>query len=304
MMNSLFTRRRFLQLLGLGAVSMGTAAGYAFGYEPLLRLETRNYDVQPKNWKKGLNLRVAIIADVHACEPWMSAERIDAICKYTNDLGADIILLLGDYAAATNFVTDYIPPDIWSEILGQLKAPLGVHAVMGNHDWWEDKTAQEMRGGDTFGHRALRRAGINVFSNNALKLKKEEYEFWLAGLESQWAMLPSEKHGSSGITGLDDLQGTMSQIDDNDPVILMAHEPDIFPQVPNKVSLTLSGHTHGGQINFFGFAPYVPSRFGRRYVYGHIVENEQDLVVSGGLGCSILPVRFGSPPEIVVVDVS
>lgn len=301
MINSLFTRRRLLQLLGLGAVSMGTAAGYAFGYEPLVRLETRRYKVQPKHWTSGFKLRIAVITDIHACEPWMTADRIDAICKRTNSLKADLILLLGDYTVATNFVTDYVHSDVWSKILGQLEAPLGVHAVMGNHDWWEDKTAQKMRGGDTFGHRALKQVGINVFSNNALKLKKDGFEFWLAGLESQLALLPNN---NEPLTGLDDLPAAMAQIKDDDPVILMAHEPDIFPQVPKNVSLTLSGHTHGGQVNFFGFAPYVPSKYGRRYVYGHVKENKKDLIVSGGLGCAILPVRFGSPPEIVVVDVS
>jgi len=85
-------------------------------------------------------------------------------------------------------------------------------------------------------------------------------------------------------------------------VILMVHEPDIFPEVPARVSLTVAGHTHGGQVTIAGFAPIVPSRYGRRYVYGHIVEEERNLIVSAGLGCSTLPIRFGAPPEIVVID--
>ena len=89
---------------------------------------------------------------------------------------------------------------------------------------------------------------------------------------------------------------------DDAPVILMAHEPDIFPKVPERVALTLSGHTHGGQINLFGWRPIVPSDYGQRYAYGHIVEGERDLIVSGGLGCSILPIRFLSPPEILIVE--
>ena len=73
--------------------------------------------------------------------------------------------------------------------------------------------------------------------------------------------------------------------------------------MPDRVSLTLSGHTHGGQVRMFGYSPMVPSRYGNRYAYGHIVEDNRHLVVSGGLGCSILPVRIGVPPEIVMVDV-
>jgi predicted MPP superfamily phosphohydrolase len=82
----------------------------------------------------------------------------------------------------------------------------------------------------------------------------------------------------------------------------MAHEPDIFPKVPDRVALTLSGHTHGGQVRLFGWSPIVPSEFGNRYAYGHVIEDGRHLIVSGGLGCSILPVRFGVPPEIVIVE--
>jgi predicted MPP superfamily phosphohydrolase len=92
------------------------------------------------------------------------------------------------------------------------------------------------------------------------------------------------------------------QVTDDAPVVLMAHEPDIFPNVPERVSITLAGHTHGGQVRVFGFAPFAPSRFGSRYAYGHKIENGRHMIVSGGLGCSSLPMRFGSPPEIVVVE--
>ena len=87
-------------------------------------------------------------------------------------------------------------------------------------------------------------------------------------------------------------------------VVMMAHEPDIFPKIPERVALTLSGHTHGGQVRLFGWSPMVPSRFGNRYAYGHVCEGGRDLVVSGGIGCSILPVRFGVTPEITVIELS
>jgi uncharacterized protein len=72
--------------------------------------------------------------------------------------------------------------------------------------------------------------------------------------------------------------------------------------VPERVSLTLSGHTHGGQVRLFGYSPVVPSSFGSRYAYGHVIEQGKHLIVSGGIGTSILPIRFGVPPEIVVID--
>ncbi len=82
---------------------------------------------------------------------------------------------------------------------------------------------------------------------------------------------------------------------------MMAHEPDIFATMPERVSLTLSGHTHGGQINLFGWTPVVPSAFGSRYVYGHKIE-EGSPHRSGGLGNSGIPVRFGVFPEILHLE--
>ena len=94
-----------------------------------------------------------------------------------------------------------------------------------------------------------------------------------------------------------------------DPVLLgavldflLAHEPDIFPNVPDRVAVTLSGHTHGGQVRIRGYSPIVPSRFGNRYAYGAVEENGRHLVISGGIGNSMLPVRFGMPPEVTMVE--
>ena len=84
---------------------------------------------------------------------------------------------------------------------------------------------------------------------------------------------------------------------------MLLHEPDIFAEMPDRVALSFAGHTHGGQVQLLGYAPIIPSRYGHRYLYGHIREGAKDLIVSGGLGCSGLPIRFGRPPEIVVVDV-
>ncbi len=90
----------------------------------------------------------------------------------------------------------------------------------------------------------------------------------------------------------------LAKVTDSAPLILLAHEPDIARRVPSRVALQLSGHTHGGQVRLAGWSPIAPS--GRELTYGHIRKN-CDVVVSGGLGCSIMPFRFGVPPEIVLV---
>src|SRR5688500_7611690 len=110
-----------------------------------------------------------------------------------------------------------------------------------------------------------------------MRLRKGEHAFWLAGLGDQLALLPGARWERRRFGGVDDLAGTLARVTDNAPVILLAHEPDIFPRVPERVALTLSGHTHGGQVRLLGYSPMIPSRFGNRYAYGHIVESERNL---------------------------
>jgi predicted MPP superfamily phosphohydrolase len=296
------TRRGVLKAIG-GLFAAGLASSaYAVGVEPLLRLRTTSYRIVPAGWPSGMKLRIVVLADIHACEPWMSARRIRDICRHANGLGGDIIVLLGDYTSSMPAVWAPVPVAEWVGALSLLKAPHGVHAVIGNHDWWDDPAAQAAGGGETFSHRALREAGIAVYANQAARIDTANGPFWIAGLEDQLALRPSRRFKRAGFVGLDDLPATLTQVTDDAPVILLAHEPDIFPQVPSRIALTLSGHTHGGQVRLFGYSPMVPSAYGNRYAYGHVTEEGRHLCVSGGLGCSIAPVRFGSPPEIVVID--
>ncbi len=298
----MITRRSFLKLIGGGFIATTAMGAYAFAIEPLYRLSLTHYAFTPSNWTPGLRLRIAVLADLHACDPWMSIKRIKEIVERTNDLKPDLILMLGDYSAGMNLVTNYVHSKDWAPALAKLKAPLGRYAVLGNHDWWEDKTAQRLGHGPTFGHKALEAAGVPVMENNVVQLTKDGKSFWLAGLGDQIALLPRKKYGRKRWKGMDDLPATMAKITDDAPVLLMAHEPDIFPKVSDRVSLTISGHTHGGQVRLFGYSPVVPSRFKNKYAYGHIIEDNRHLLVSGGLGCSIAPVRFGVPPEIVLLE--
>lgn len=247
-------------------------------------------------------LKIAVVADIHACNPWMTADRIRSVVETTNSLEVDLIVLLGDYSTGHHFVLGGVHSDDWSLALSALKAPLGVHAILGNHDWWDDKTAQIAGRGPTYGRRALERVGIPVYENDTVRLQKDGHSFWLAGLGDQLAFYPSRRRYPGRRLGVDELMPTLAKVPEMEPVILLAHEPDIMPQVPARVGLVLSGHTHGGQFRLFGWSPVVPSRYGNRYAYGHVRE-QCDLIVSGGLGCSIAPFRFGVPPEIVVVTV-
>ncbi|MBB6409280.1 metallophosphoesterase [Mesorhizobium sangaii] len=296
----MITRRGFLHFVGGSFLSVAALSAYAVGIEPMLLTHVKRYALTPPHWPAGLKLRIIALADIHACRPWMTAERIASLVEDANAQQADLIVLLGDYIAGMPLVTGPVTPSQWASALSGLKAPLGVLSILGNHDWWGDGFAQRAGAGPTIARKALEKVGIPVLENDVARLEKDGRGVWIAGLADQLALLPTRDR--SGFTGLDDLDGTLAKVSDAAPVILLAHEPDIFPTVPSRVSLTLSGHTHGGQIRLFGYSPVVPSRFGNRYAYGHVVENDRNLIVSGGLGFSIVPVRFGMRPEILSID--
>jgi predicted MPP superfamily phosphohydrolase len=300
----MLTRRGLLKAVaGLGLTAFGFT-GYALGVEPWGHRISR-YRPRLAGWPHELRLRIALVADIHACDPWMALARVERIVADTNALAPDLTLLLGDYMAHHRFVRRQIPAAEWAGALGHLRAPLGVHAILGNHDWWDDPAAVLRGRGPVRARRALEAVGIPVYENNARRLHKDGRAFWLAGLGDQWALGGRRRNAQRRAQprrGVDDLPATMAQMTDDTPVLLMAHEPDIFPSVPSRVALTFAGHTHGGQIALAGLPALVPSRYGRRYAYGHIVEDGRHLIVSGGLGCSGVPLRFGVPPEIVLVE--
>lgn len=296
----MFSRRQlFRSIGGLTALTASTSA-YGVGIEPVLRLNVTRYHLTPQQWPADFPLKIAVVADLHACDPWMSLDRIEAIVAHTNALKPDITVLLGDYVAGHRHVTRFIPASEWAPVLANLKAPLGVHAILGNHDYWDDRTVQREGQGMTVAQRALETAGIPVYENDARRLTKDGRPFWLAGLGDQLAYMPARRFRPVRRIGVDDLGATLAKVTDNAPVILMAHEPDVALRVPTRVALQLSGHTHGGQVRLLGWSPAVPPRQGVELAYGHLQTN-CDVIVSGGLGCSIVPFRLGVPPEIVLV---
>ena len=287
----MITRRKFLMTGGALLGSGLAAASYAIVIEPGFRLKIVRWPVAHPAWPASMPpLRIAVLTDLHAMEPWMPVPRIERIVEAANDLRADLIVLVGDYVAGMGrYRTGTVSIADWTAALRPLRAPFGVHAVLGNHDWWVDPKGVR---------RGLEKVGIRVLENDAFKLQADGRRFWLAGLGDQLA-----KRVGGRFIGVDDLRGTVAQtMGDDDPVILLAHEPDIFVKVPQRITLTLSGHTHGGQVllPFIG-RPVVPSKYGGRFAYGHIVEGGRHLLVSSGLGMSVLPIRFMVPPEIALV---
>lgn len=286
----LITRRALLASGGAGFLLAASGGAYAGLIEPALMLNVTDYALTPPGWPADLALTIAVITDVHACEPYVPIGRVARIVETVNALEPDLIVHLGDHEATHRFVSGRVPPREWAAAYADLSAPLGLHTILGNHDWWHN--ADEIR-------RALSDARINILENDAELIEHGGKRFWLAGLGDQLAHWQGRR---GGFRGEDDLPGTMAKIKTDDPVLLLAHEPDIFVDVPARVSLTLSGHTHGGQVYIPGLPnPFIPSAYRDRFRYGHIVENGRHLIVSGGIGMSGLPVRFGVPPEVVLI---
>ncbi len=268
-----------------GLVLPGTGAYAAM--EAANNLVITSYRLTPPRWPVGRRLTITCVADLHAGGPNMGIARVRQVIDAANALGSDLIVVLGDYFATHKFVTEVVPHDAWAEEVARLRAPLGVYSILGNHDWWHGIDAVR---------KALGRVHVPLMENDAVLLGEPGRRFWLAGLGDQIAYWL----GPNRFRGVDDLPGTLKRVTTDDPVVLMVHEPDIFVKVPERVSLTIAGHTHGGQIRLPFVPPvWAPSAYGARFAYGHIVEQGRHLIVSGGLGCSQVPLRLGVPPEIL-----
>ena len=265
----------------VGPLLVGLAlAVWAFAAEPA-SLRVREYRLEIPHWPAGRSgLRVALIADLHVGSPFNGLAKLDEVVARTNAVRPDLVLIAGDLVIQDVPGGRFVPPERIAPVLGRLRAPLGVYAVLGNHDRWLD-------GPRVF--RALHRAGIPVLEDRAVEIRRGGPAFWLAGISDVW-------------TWRHDVQGALAQVPKGSPVLAFTHNPDIFPSIPATVSLTLAGHTHGGQVNlpFFGRL-IVPSRYVKRYAIGHVVEGGRHLFVTPGIGTSVLPVRFRVPPEISIL---
>lgn len=265
----------------------------------LTAARVKTWKIQTERWR-GPPIKIAMVADLHACEPFMGHKRIDRIVEQVQGLGADMIALLGDYPSNIRF-SRAVAPEAIAERLARLTTPLGVYNVFGNHDWYQDKAAIKAEANRMFWHDVFDAVGIRTLENEVETISVGSQLLNIAGLGSQRAFY--RKRWSDRV-GNHDLPKVLRALDPEAFSILLAHEPDIFAELPKAIDLTLSGHTHGGQIRLLGQAFVVPSYYGQRYAYGHVRENGRDLVVSGGLGCTTLPIRIGVPSEITVVELA
>ncbi len=255
---------------------------WGFLIEPS-RLVIHPETIQIDNWPQELNgLRIAVISDIHTGAPFINDRKLQQIVSTTNALNPDLIVLLGDYMSPNSWHSHRVEPEVTAAAMKNLKAPLGVYSILGNHDWWYN--GEKVR-------RAFEQEGIKVLEDEATEIKWHDKSFWLVGLADLW-------------TRAQHIDQTIAKAPARATIIALTHNPDIFPRLPQSVPLLIAGHTHGGQVNLplIG-TPIVPSRFGQKYTAGQVYENGHHLFITTGIGTSILPVRFRVTPEIVILTI-
>lgn len=233
--------------------------------------------------------RIAVLSDTHVGDPHVDPERVARVAPRITQEKPDAVVLVGDYVGGHR-AAGARSPEERAEIargiaaLGQARGAFGRAAVLGNHDWWYDGARVEAE---------LVRAGVPVLENGAVRVHGKAGGFWIAGV----ADLYSERASPS-------VPDALKAVTTDEPVILLTHWPDVFARVPPRVALTIAGHSHCGQVNFpIVGRPLTPSPGSARWPCGVYDEGGRKLLVTGGLGTSILPVRFRAPPEIVIVTV-
>lgn len=257
------------------------------------------HDIASDRWQAP-PLTIACLSDMHVMAPWTPISALEGWVRDANALKPDVICLLGDYVAAAPSPGLPEAPEKIAAVLSRLEAPLGVHAILGNHDWIDDPLAKERFGRTSAISQALTEQGIRPLINSARRIGHSGSDVWLVGLDSQTA----GRDGTPDDKGRHDPDQAFAEVPDESLAVLLAHEPDYFVFGDRRPALQLSGHTHGGQANFFGWRPFTPSEYSSRYAYGHVVEEGQHLVVSGGLGYTHVPLRIAQPPEITLVRMS
>lgn len=262
-------------LRALGTLLLLLLGCLGWGYANTVRTPVeRRASYAFHDWPVGARpIRVALITDPHLQGPDMPPARIARIAAQVAARKPDLILLAGDFVGDRALGTRTYSDAEIAAALRHFRAPLGTFAVLGNHDHWRD--GPSMR-------RALEAVGIPVLENRAIRVGP----LTLAGVgdpHTGHADIPTLSRAAAKLPG---------------PVLLFAHSPDVVPRLPPRFGLVLAGHTHCGQI----VLPLIgaitsASNYGERYRCGIIREASRITVVGAGLGASVLPLRYGAPPD-------
>lgn len=273
-------KKKFGYTFGGFVLAAAAILTWAFAIEPG-RLVTREVRMGLPHWRG--ELRVAVVSDIHTGSAHNGIDKIERLVRRINEERPEMVVICGDFVIGgprSMRLPGFVEPEVTAAVLKKIQAPLGVYVVLGNHDWWYN--------GERVGS-ALVAAGLTVLENRAVEIPAAN-PFWLGGIADLWTRSP-------------DVPGTLAQVTNDDPVILFTHNPDIFPGVPPRVSLTLGAHTHGGQVQIPFWGPVIKtSQYG--YNQGPFVVGGRHLFVTTGIGTSIIGARFLVPPELVMMTLA
>lgn len=255
------------------AASLSQAARAALA-EPY-RLTVEQQAIHLRRLPRSLdNLRIVQLSDIHH-SPFTGSAQIERAVEVANSLSPDIIALTGDYVSHERA---YAAP--CAELMGRLRARYGVYAVLGNHDHWTDAPLIT----DLF-----RAEGIRVLINEGMRFERKGAAFWLAGVDDT-------------MVGLEDLPLALAGARADEMKLLLAHNPVILRRAARAgVDLVLSGHTHGGQVAWRSERS-ASGRPRRRLLKGLGRRADTQIYVTRGLGTSVLPIRYGCPPEVSCLE--
>ena len=212
------------------------------------------------------------MTDIHL-RPYTRPNLVQRAIAMANQLQPDLIVLTGDYVWRTREAVFEVAP-----LLAGLNARYGVYSVMGNHDHWLDIRALQA---------AFYESRLPVLCNEGLVIGVGKALLYLAGVDDGWCGHP-------------DLKLALDHAPHGAPVILLLHEPDLADETcqDTRVSLQLSGHTHGGQVRVPGRPPIFHPYLGKNYPNGLYKVKDLWLYTNRGIGVISVPLRINCPPEI------
>lgn len=278
-------RRRVKVHLILIAVVVLLLLAYPFAETRML--STQNHTLYAANLPANLkNIKIVYASDFHQCG-WFGQKQVDEVIHRLNNLSADIIILGGDYAMDSDGAIAFF------ENMPSLHARLGVYGVVGNHDRTQPESNLQLL------KDAMKNAGVTPLVNSVSRVKVGQSYLYIAGVDDFY-------------NGTPDVKGVASQVREEDFVIFAGHTPDLIPDAQKAKDMTgdghwfdlaLFGHTHGGQINLFGWTPFrnVSEELSARYISGWREENRAAMLISNGVGTSVFPVRLFAPPQVHLI---
>lgn len=278
------TRRQFLGRFALAGLFSGSV-GAAYALREAKSCQVERLSVALRNLPAAFDgITVAFVTDTHH-GPGVPLSYLAEVVAMTNALKPDIVALGGDYVQRSRYLQPrgghrhFIAPGVAA--LGDLRAPLGRFAVLGNHDRKESAM---------LARRALAANGLTELTNAGVWLERGGSRLRLCGVDDL-------------ATGRPNLQAALGDTGDTDACLLLSHNPDFVERIRDpRVDLVLSGHTHGGQVvlPIFG-PPFTASRYGRKYVHGLVQGPSARVYVSRGVGTIGPPIRLGAPPEVTLI---